>query len=140
MTSLDGRKWTVRRRWLPKVARTARRRVDGHLRRLRHVGRAGDVADVASVFDDLLPAIAILIVVVAALAFLVTGLPLLIDAVAILAFGVGGAVARVLFRRPWTVEAVSGDDRIERQVVGWRRAGEEVALLAHAVEHGQGGR
>ena len=93
-----------------------------------------------SLFDELVPFIAAIVIAAAALAFILTGLPLLIDALAIVVFGIGGAVARVLFRRPWTVEAVSGDDRIERQVVGWRRAGEEVALLAHAVEHGQIGR
>jgi len=38
---------------------------------------------------------------------------LLFDVVVVIALVVGGVIARVLFRRPWTVEAVAEDDGTE---------------------------
>ena len=137
VTALDGRAWTVRRRWAPKVARRFRERAGGHLRRVREVANAGDVADAASFFDELLPALAILVVTVVAIAFLVTGLPLLIDVVLVVLFGLGGALGRLLFRRPWTVEAVSGADRVERSAVGWRASSDAVGRLGDDLRHGR---
>ena len=41
-----------------------------------------------------------------------------------LLLAVGGALGRVLFRRPWTVDAVGPDGEHHRwDVVGWRRSG-----------------
>ncbi len=55
------------------------------------------------------------------------GLPILlalVDAVVVVLAAVGGLAARVLLRRPWTVEATaSSEERHVRQVVGWRAAG-----------------
>ena len=45
-------------------------------------------------------------------------------------------VYRVLFDKPWTVEARSGSQRQRWQVRGWRRAGEAAADLARARERG----
>ena len=137
--SLDGREWTVRRRWLPRHDGFAswweRRRAER--RGARDDGSWWHALDIPVDLEGLaLGAIAVAVLV----AFVFLGIPLLLallDVLVILLLAVVGVVTRVLFRRPWTVEAVSGQDRVERQVVGWRRAGEEVALLAHAVEHGQ---
>ena len=43
---------------------------------------------------------------------------------------------RVIFDKPWTVEARSGSQRQRWQVRGWRRAGEAAADVARAREQG----
>lgn len=76
-------------------------------------------------------------VVVVALAVLFV-IPALVFAVelllVVLAIGLG-ALVRVLFRRPWTVEArVAGThEGREWKVVGWRASGELVATLAERI-------
>ena len=44
---------------------------------------------------------------------------------------------RILFGKPWTVEARSGSERLRWQVEGWRRAGEVGAEVVRALERGQ---
>jgi hypothetical protein len=70
--------------------------------------------------------VAFLVVVAAAAAFWWVVLPLLaivVDATIVVVLFVLGVVARVVFRRPWTVEARSSrGDRFTRKVVGWRNA------------------
>lgn len=138
VTALDGRTWTVRRRWVPRHASLVRRWWQ------RKRSRRGDGAgwfDVATGFDlDDLWWVAL---AVAAIAFLVIlGVPIvlaLLDVVLLLVLTAGGIVARVLLRRPWTVQATTADGSVlERQVVGWRRAGDEVRALAHELQHGRG--
>jgi hypothetical protein len=46
---------------------------------------------------------------------------------------------RILFRKPWTVEAVSRTpprELLRRQVVGWRESGDAVDEVAEALERG----
>ena len=84
-------------------------------------------------------------VVLGALAVLVVlllfGIPLvlaIVDLVVVVVVVVGGALARLLFRRPWTVEACSdGGDRVVRHAVGWRGSGEAVDELATEITHGR---
>ena len=48
-----------------------------------------------------------------------------------------GAAGRLLFRRPWSVEAVSDKGERHRwEVVGWRASGELVADVVNALAHG----
>lgn len=55
------------------------------------------------------------------------GFPFLIalgELLLVLLLAGGGALARVLFRRPWTVDAVGPSGEHHRwEVVGWRRSG-----------------
>jgi len=48
-----------------------------------------------------------------------------------------GLGARVLFRRPWVVEA-TGPDPLRRtwRIVGWRASGEKVDEIAGLLAHG----
>jgi hypothetical protein len=69
-------------------------------------------------------------------------LPLLlvaVDLVVVLLLLVVAVVGRVLFRRPWTVEATSGTgERVTVQVVGWRaalRRRDEIAGLLGRGQH-----
>ena len=82
------------------------------------------------------------VVIVAALVVMTILLPFVVVAgelvVAIL-LALLGIAGRVLFRRPWIVEAVSeGGDRHRWRVVGWFRSCEFVADVASALAHGNG--
>ena len=91
-------------------------------------------AVVSSVFDSvddniLVGIVAVLGAVVAVLSAWWLILPLLLlalDVVVVVVLFVLAVLARVLFRRPWTVEAATGSGADEEwfatQVVGWREA------------------
>jgi hypothetical protein len=117
--------------------------------RIRRGGRAsrrtaGEFADVDAGFavGDVLEGGALAIVIVAALVLMTILLPFVVVAgelvVAIL-LALLGIAGRVLFRRPWIVEAVSeGGERHRWRVVGWFRSRELVADVASALAHGNG--
>jgi hypothetical protein len=147
VTAPDGRVWTVRRRWLPRYegrglkARWAQR--PGRRRKDRPSDREGrwyDWIDVPFTEPGWLLLVALAVLLVLGLFF--WGLPLLlalVDLLVIFVVVVAGVVGRVVFRRPWTVEATTGDQRLTRHVVGWRRAGDAVQELADELRHGRGG-
>lgn len=139
VTAVDGRVWRVRRRWLPRHHGLARRWLE---RRRVKRGLSPDASwwDVAVLPGDLDDFFWLAVIVAGIALLFFFGVPLvlaIVDLVIVLLLVVVGVLARVVLRRPWTVEATGGDHVIERQVVGWRRAGEEVALLAHEIEHGR---
>ena len=79
-------------------------------------------------------ALAAAFVVLAIVAPLIGVVADLILAVLLTALGVAG---RLLFRRPWNVEAVSDTgERYRWQVVGWRASGELVTDVVNALAHG----
>lgn len=93
-----------------------------------------DVADASGI----VVAVVVVIVAVFAVAFLaLVGIPLLIalgELVILVVLAVAGLVGRVLFRRPWTVDAVSpsGDHRVW-PVVGWRASGAARRFIAERI-------
>jgi hypothetical protein len=138
--SPSGRRWTVRRRWAPRLRGASPwRRFRRQYRRA--FDRVGDVADAdpgcLEVFGEgLLVGLAIILGVL----FLVfVAIPLVfavLDLLVVLLLTAGGIVVRVLFRRPWTIEATSADGGVLRwQVKGWRASGarrDEIAGLLAA--------
>ncbi len=143
----DGEQWQVRVQWLPRWRFLARR--FGGWRRSRKQDRitAGDVANgipdgpsgghggggfFDSLADDIAIAITVIVLfVVFGLVFWFVLLPVLllvVDLLAVVVLCVVAGVARVLFRRPWTVEAQSAhpvtgaERRFTAAVVGWRAA------------------
>lgn len=120
--------WEVRRRWIPRLGsdtlwRRFRRRVHVVLQRVR---RNADVADLGCA-DDLGEAIGVAVLVVLALLILFfVALPLalaLVDALILLLLALLAIPFRVLFRRPWLVDAHHSDGRALRwRVVGWRES------------------
>lgn len=121
---------------------------------------ASDVPDpgcAIDALDDLLLVVALVAIV---LFVVFVGVPLLVailDIVVLLVLGVLGVAARVLFRRPWVVEATSltpgpvdapvgavprtarpsaATRRYTWRVVGWRASGEAVDAAADALAHG----
>lgn len=92
--------------------------------------RTAELADIPDpgCAADIGEAIAVFLIALAVIVFMVfVGLPFLIalgELLVVLLLAVGGAAGRILFRRPWTVDAVGPDgDHHRWHVVGWRRSG-----------------
>lgn len=142
VTTPSGEVWQVRRVWAPGLRGE---RLWSRLRRRTKGGRQGssELGDLAEsgCGPDLLDDLVIVVAIGAVVLFLaVFGLPLLfalLDVAVIALLTVLGIVARVLFRRPWVVEATGGD-RLRRtwRVVGWRASREAVDDIADALAHG----
>jgi hypothetical protein len=125
VTSPDGRKWTLGRHWMP------RRRTLGRAK-LRDL----DAPDFLPDFGDDLGVIGVIIlgfvaIIVGVLLILVifNVFAIAIELLLVLVLLLWGVLARVVFRRPWTVFAKSGTTLYTRQIVGWRasrRAIEEI--------------
>ncbi|MFZ6004706.1 MAG: hypothetical protein ACOYXM_12340 [Actinomycetota bacterium] len=120
----DGRRWVVRRRWLPRLGtETVWGRFHGRFRQT--VRRVRDTADAdPGCLADIGEGVVAAIVVTVGLLLLVFVLfPLLLavlDLLVILLLALLSVAGRVLLRRPWTVEASSDDDvSLSWKVVGW---------------------
>ena len=123
--------WRVRRRWIPRLGsdtlwRRFRRRFHRVVERIRRNADA-DVPDLGCA-DDLGEAIlAAILAIVALLIFLFVVLPLLVavvDVAILLLLALLAVPLRVLFRRPWLVDAHHPGGRALRwRVVGWRESG-----------------
>lgn len=143
VTAPNGRRWRVSRRWLPRIGTdTVWERANRRFRHRRKAEGALDAADAAGCLFDPLEGLAIffgVIVVLGVLVFFV--LPMifvLVDLVFVLVLAVIGVIARILFRRPWTVEACCTDGTVVRsKVVGWRASGRRCDELAEQVKAGR---
>ncbi|WP_436793860.1 hypothetical protein [Actinospongicola halichondriae] len=140
-----GGTWHVRRRWAPrhlgadtifgrfwKRTRTVRRRTT----------ELGDIPDPGCA-PDIGEAIVVFIVVVLVVLFLIfIGIPFLIalgELLLILVFALAGLIGRVLFRRPWTVDAVSPDgEHTTWSIVGWRTSATARQFIADRLAAGGG--
>jgi hypothetical protein len=143
----NGQQWAVRRRWAPRLGnQTLPGRAASRLRRIIRwakdlLGHA-DITDIGCLLDDIAVVFGVLIVLGLVVTLLVlVVVPLLVallDLVLVLLLAVLGVLARVVFRRPWTIEARSADGAVQRwPVVGWRasreRRDEIAALLASGI-------
>ncbi len=162
MTAPDDARWTVRVVWEPRWRALARR--FGGWRRKRKKDRGGDSGDVvdgALRIDDaatsgsgggradgfdlgdavIVVVVVFLAVIVAAALFWWVLLPLLLvalDLMIVLVLLVVTVAGRVLFRRPWTVEATTGSgERVIAEVVGWRAALRRRDEIAELLRLGQ---
>jgi hypothetical protein len=133
VTAPDGATWQVKRHWISRRPKWRR-----HGRQLDRAVDVGDVADVGlSLFDD--TPFAWIFVIIAAIAILlfVTGIfALIIEILLIVIAVLGTLVAKVLFRRPWYVEASSTGHRRRWAVVGWKRTNEVMDELVRSIEAG----
>jgi len=160
VTTPAGDMWRVRRLWAPRLggeslwARLRRRTRIGR-RFIREVGEAGDPGCAIDALEDLFLVFAIVVVVVI---LSLVGIPLLLavlDLVVLILLTVLGVGARLLFRRPWVVEARStarspvdaggagpsdappvAARRHTWRIVGWRASGAAVEAVANALAHG----
>lgn len=137
----DGRRWVVRRRWLPRLgSETLWGRF--HRRFRQSVRRAGDAADLDPgcleiVGEGIVAAIAIVVVVLVALFVAIPLLVALVDVLILLVLAILGVVARVVLRRPWLVEARADDGTVlQWKVVGWRASDEWRTRIRDLLEAG----
>ncbi len=142
VTTPSGVTWTVRRRWIPhREGIGIRSRLKRHLDRLGD-GDSGwlDIIDLPDFGSDLGGVAIVIGLIVVFIVLALIGLPLvlvgidLIWLVLVLVFGVFG---RVVLRRPWRVEARSGDERRQWFVQGYRAAGAHRDEIARQFRHGQ---
>lgn len=137
----DGRLWRVRRRWVPRLGEeTVWGRVRWRFRQV--VRRVGDAADAdpgcLEVFGEgILIGLAVLAALLILLFLVIPLLVALLDLVFIVLLFVLGLGARVLFGRPWVVQAVADDGtRIEWRTVGWRASAEQVGVIEQCLAGG----
>ena len=133
-------RWYVRRRWAPRHlgSDTIWGRFNDRSRGARR--RTSDLADVPDpgCGVDIGEAVVVFVVAAAAIAFMAfIGLPFLIalgELLLVVVLALGGLVGRVLFRRPWTVDAVGPDGRHHRwSVVGWRPSESARGFIAERI-------
>ena len=132
--------WHVRRRWAPRHlgSQTTWARFRNRTRRVRR--RTSDLGDVpdpgcAPDFAEGLVVVAVLVALVLFLIFI--GVPFLIalgELLVLAVLTVGGVIGRVLFRRPWTVDAIDPEGRHHRwSVVGWRASAAARQFIADRI-------
>ncbi len=137
----DGREWTVGIRWLP---RRPKWRGWGFSRNRRDRGSGGsawwNVLDIPDVGGDSITlwliVIGVLLAVVLAWVFVFPVLFFLLDLLVLVLIAAVAIALRVLFRRPWIVQARSGDDELTWPVVGWRASLRRVDAVAARLQRG----
>jgi hypothetical protein len=141
VTDPTGREWTVGLRWLPRRpkwigwGRAPRRsRRDGDRTGWFHGLEVLDAADSPGAFVAILGVVALVLVIWFAVIPIAV---LLLDIVFVALLVVGGVAARVLFRRPWIVEARSGAEHVRWPVVGFGASRASVREAAEALAAGR---
>lgn len=136
--------WHVRRRWAPRRLgrQTLWHRFTDRMRRVRKgtVDRADGGVDGCAF--DIGEGILILLVAIVVIVFLIfVGIPFLValgELLFLVLLTVAGVFGRVVFRRPWTIDA-AGPSQLhhEWRLVGWRRSGAAKRFVAeHLAAHG----
>jgi len=160
VTAPSGDTWRVRRVLVPRLGdETLWSRFRRRTRAGRSLARgAGEASDPGCLLDAVSDAFWILVLVVVVTVLVLVGVPLvlaIVDVLVLAMLTLLGIGARVLFRRPWVVEARSAEPlapegtdawpsdgpvlavrRHTWRVVGWRASGEQVADVANALVHG----
>ncbi|HEX6754236.1 MAG TPA: hypothetical protein VF093_11710 [Solirubrobacterales bacterium] len=148
VTSPDGHRWRVGRRWMDRSLPDPRHRYRAHREKIFGDDNGGGSLDVLMLPDfDLLDfddnpvaaiAVAVAVAIGALLLFLVL-LPLIgvaLELIVLLVLLWSGIVGRVFFGRPWVVAAIDLDDPEQSAafaVKGWRRSGQATEEVARAI-------
>lgn len=116
----EGRTWKVRRRWVHRSVSWRGPKGERAFDLMDGADIAGEAADLPIV-GVIMFAISALLIGVLAVVFIIPALIFALELLLVLAVIGLGVLGRVLFRRPWTVEArVEGTRRgREWKVVGW---------------------
>lgn len=141
----DSREWVVRRRWVPRLGPETlwgrfRSRIRGARERTSEFGDLPDLGCAGGLAEGLVVGIVGLVTVLVVLLVLVPLLVALVDVLVLLVLALLGALARVMLRRAWIVEAAHAESPVRRalrwKVVGWRASGERCREIARALEAG----
>jgi hypothetical protein len=137
----DGRVWTVRRHWAPRLG--GERVWDRFRRRFRQgadaASNAGDVGDgcLGDLGDGIAVAIVVIVVVLVVLFVAIPIIVAIVDLLIVLLLAALGVAGRVLLRRPWLVEAsAAGGLSLEYRVVGFRASAQKRDDLANLLTVG----
>ena len=97
-------------------------------------GDGADAAESAFQLGEVAVGLALILVLVL---FVAPLLAAVVDIVVLLVIAGIGIIGRIVFRRPWTVEARADDGTVLRwQVIGWRASGEFRARAADNLRAG----
>ena len=138
VTSPDGDRWRVRRRWMDRPLPSLRERF-----RKNKEGRepeADSAMDLGLGFDLLSGTMTGTVIIGVVLLLVFVLMPLIGIALELLVLALlfgSSLVGRILFRRPWTVEAVKVGDPQERvafAVKGWRQSSQALSELRTAIQ------
>lgn len=116
--------------WAPRLGAETlwsrfRRRLRSALHRTSDLSDGLDAADGCLAVDDLVVVLGLVVVVLLVVFFVIPLLVALVDILLLLVLAGLGIVGRVVFRRPWVVEARSTGGVVLRwRVVGWRASRE----------------
>lgn len=125
----QGGEWVVRRKWMHRRLKWRGKRGAGDLLDGAELaGLAGDLP-IVGVF---LVAVALVLLAIAAVMFIVPAVIFVVELlIVVLIVGIG-LTGRVLFGRPWTVEAkqLATGSAYEWKVTGWRASRNLVATIA----------
>lgn len=133
MVSPDGERWRVRRGWLDHPVPKLRRVMKDRREDLAFEGGAELLFADSSITASVALAVAFAVVVIVVLPLIGLALELIL-LIAILGIGL---IGRLVFRRPWIVEAVNLDHHqrsVEFGVKGWGESGRAVAQLSAAIQ------
>lgn len=109
-----------------------------HKRRAERLADGADGADpgcLLDALDDIAIVLVVVVLVVLAVVFVLPVLLAALELLLLLVLGLLGVLAKVVFRRPWIVEADGSDGgRYEWRIVGWRASGEARDAVAQHLE------
>lgn len=137
----QGRRWVVRRRWIPRLGTETlwgrfRRCTRGTFRRVSD-GADLDPGCADAIGEGIVGAIVLIVALVVLFFVVVPLLVAIVDVLILVVLAFLAATGRVLFRRPWIVEAVSDDGTVQRfRVVGWRASKERCRQLGQRLMAG----
>ncbi len=136
MTSPDGTRWRVRRRWLNRPLPDLRKRFKEY--REENTGEGVlDGAWAIGAGDSPWVGIAIAVGVILLVFLLLPLIGVAIELILLVLLLGSGLIGRVVLRRPWTVEAQSLDDgrrSASYAVKGWQRSSRAATEIATAIE------
>jgi hypothetical protein len=148
VTDPSGREWVVRRRWLPWSVRwrgpvrprTAQRKESQDRGWLEFL----DFADPLLAFDEgfggFVAVVAVVLLIVLAVLFVLPLFIFLVELVLVALIVAGAVLTRVLFRRPWLVDALVVEgvpaQHLIWKAVGWGDSGVAVDQIAEQIRAG----
>jgi hypothetical protein len=138
VTSPDGVRWRVRRRWLDRPLPSLRNRWSGK-RGEKALERGLDVASAGEFVDNIWVTVAGIVVIAVAVFILLPLLGLAFEFVLVFLLLSSGILGRLLLDRPWIVEAApegETEDHTVFAVKGWRRSNEALRELRTAISAG----
>ncbi len=130
--------WDVHRRWVTRLGReNFGRRMGRRMRDAPDVLSNGPDVGCIDGLDDLLIGVAVVVVVILLIVFVAPLVIFLVEALLLLVAVLLGLVARIVFRRPWSIDAFGADGtHLRWKAVGWRAATAKIDEVTAALSHG----